>query len=83
VVVVGAVPVALLALSGTLSTVVLCVVWGGALISSLVPRYGISWQGHLCGAIGGVVAAWLLAVRGAPGDRPRPPAGTAAARLAK
>ena len=59
------------------------VVWGGALISSLVPHYGISWQGHLSGAIGGVVAAWLLAVRGAPGDRPRPPAGTAAARLAK
>jgi membrane associated rhomboid family serine protease len=66
-----------------LTGAVVGVVWGGALISSLVPRYGISWQGHLCGAIGGVVAAWLLAVRGAPGDRPRPPAGTAAARLAK
>ncbi len=37
------------------------VVWGGALLASLVPHYGISWQGHACGAIGGVVAAWLLA----------------------
>jgi membrane associated rhomboid family serine protease len=39
-------------------------VWGGALLSSLVPHYGVSWQGHACGAIGGVVAAWLLAGRG-------------------
>ncbi len=35
--------------------------WGGALLISLVPHAGVSWQGHLCGAIGGVVAAWLLA----------------------
>jgi membrane associated rhomboid family serine protease len=41
------------------------VVWGGALLTSLVPHEGISWQGHLFGAIGGVVAAWLLAPRGA------------------
>jgi membrane associated rhomboid family serine protease len=39
---------------------VVAAVWGGALLSSLVPHYGISWQGHACGAIGGVVAAWLL-----------------------
>ncbi len=44
------------------------VVWGGALLASVVPHQGISWQGHVCGAIGGVVAAWLLA-------RPRDPAG--------
>jgi membrane associated rhomboid family serine protease len=36
------------------------VIWGGALLSSLVPHYGVSWQGHVCGAIGGVVAAALL-----------------------
>jgi membrane associated rhomboid family serine protease len=36
------------------------VVWGGALLSSIVPHYGISWQGHACGAIGGVVAAYLM-----------------------
>jgi membrane associated rhomboid family serine protease len=37
------------------------VVWGGALLSSLVPHYGISWQAHACGAAGGVIAAWALA----------------------
>jgi membrane associated rhomboid family serine protease len=50
-----------------LTGVVVGVVWGGALLTSLVPHYGISWQGHLCGAIGGVVAAWLLA-RERPGQ---------------
>jgi membrane associated rhomboid family serine protease len=34
--------------------------WGSALLSGLVPQDGISWQGHLCGAIGGIIAAaWL------------------------
>jgi membrane associated rhomboid family serine protease len=37
------------------------VVWGGALLESIVPQYGISWQDHACGAVGGVVAAALLA----------------------
>jgi membrane associated rhomboid family serine protease len=41
--------------------VIVIVVWGGALLSSLVPHYGVSWQGHLSGAIGGIVAAWWLA----------------------
>lgn len=41
------------------------VVWGGVLLTGFVPRYGISWQGHACGAIGGIVAAWLLARRAA------------------
>jgi membrane associated rhomboid family serine protease len=40
-------------------------VWGAALLSSLVPHQGISWQGHLCGGIAGVLAAWLLS-----NDRP-------------
>ncbi len=49
------------------------VIWGGALYSSVVPHTGISWQGHVCGAIGGVVAAYLLR-----NERPRAPApGTA------
>ncbi len=43
-----------------LTGVVVAVIWGGALLSSLIPHYGISWQAHACGAIGGVVAAWLL-----------------------
>jgi membrane associated rhomboid family serine protease len=38
-------------------------VWGLALIDSLVPHAGISWQAHVCGAVGGVVAAWALSTR--------------------
>jgi membrane associated rhomboid family serine protease len=34
-------------------------VYGGVLWG-LFPRVGISWQGHLFGAAGGVAAAWLL-----------------------
>lgn len=48
--------------------IVVGVVWGAALVASIVPQQGISWQGHVCGAIGGVVAAYLLA-------RPRSGAG--------
>jgi membrane associated rhomboid family serine protease len=36
-------------------------IWGAALISSLVPHSGVSWEGHLCGAIAGVIVAWRLA----------------------
>lgn len=36
-------------------------VWGGVLLAGLEPQEGISWQGHLFGAVGGVVAARLLA----------------------
>lgn len=39
---------------------VVAALWGTALLSGLLPQEGISWQGHLCGAIGGVVAAALL-----------------------
>ena len=39
---------------------VVLVVWGTTLLQGLVPEDGISWQGHLFGAIGGVVAARLL-----------------------
>ena len=35
-------------------------VWGAALLASLVPHYGVSWQGHVSGAVAGVIAAWLL-----------------------
>ncbi|HWF72861.1 MAG TPA: rhomboid family intramembrane serine protease [Solirubrobacteraceae bacterium] len=42
--------------------------WGGALLTSIVPHYGISWQDHAAGAVGGVVAAAVLA-------RDRKPAG--------
>jgi membrane associated rhomboid family serine protease len=36
------------------------VVWGAVLVSSLVPHNGISWQAHLCGGIAGVIVAWRL-----------------------
>jgi membrane associated rhomboid family serine protease len=43
--------------------------WGGALLTSIVPHYGISWQDHAAGAVGGVVAAGLLARDGKRADR--------------
>jgi membrane associated rhomboid family serine protease len=68
-------------------------VWGGALLTSVVPHTGISWQGHVCGAIAGVVAAWLLArpanAGGAAGGPPsggppvRPPSGSSTWRSPK
>jgi membrane associated rhomboid family serine protease len=39
------------------------VVWGGALLASVVPHQGVSWQAHVCGAIGGVVAAYAMGQR--------------------
>jgi membrane associated rhomboid family serine protease len=41
--------------------------YGGALWGVLPGQPGISWQGHLFGAVGGVVVAWLLAARGTAG----------------
>jgi membrane associated rhomboid family serine protease len=32
----------------------------GSLLWGLLPAPGVSWQGHLFGAIGGVLAAWVL-----------------------
>lgn len=60
--------------------VVVAVVWGGALVASLVPHYGISWQAHACGAVGGIVAAWLLAKDRTPAPV-LPPAGQSAGAL--
>jgi membrane associated rhomboid family serine protease len=59
-----------------LTGVIVGAVWGGALLSSLVPRYGVSWQGHAAGAVAGVLAAWLLA-RDGPGTAVARPAGAA------
>jgi len=45
---------------------IVVLVWGTALLGGLRPEDGISWQGHLFGAIGGVVAARVLRRERAP-----------------
>lgn len=44
-----------------LVAVVLFVYWGGMLWGMLPGQPGISWEGHLSGALGGVLATWLVA----------------------
>jgi membrane associated rhomboid family serine protease len=46
-------------------------VYGTTLLFGLAPRDGISWQGHLFGAVGGVVAARLLDARRDRAERAR------------
>ena len=45
--------------------VIVLAVWGGTLMTGLVPTQGVSWQGHLFGALGGILAARLLHVAAA------------------
>lgn len=44
-----------------LTGVVVALVYGTSLLGGLLPQEGISWQGHLFGALGGLLAARLLA----------------------
>jgi membrane associated rhomboid family serine protease len=44
--------------------VLVIAIYGATLLFALIPRDGISWQGHLCGGIAGVLAARLLERRG-------------------
>jgi membrane associated rhomboid family serine protease len=43
-----------------LVSVYVTVTYGGALLTGLVPKTGVSWTGHLFGALAGVLAAWLV-----------------------
>jgi membrane associated rhomboid family serine protease len=49
--------------------VLVLAVWGTTLLQGLVPTEGVSWQGHLFGAIGGVLAARALHRRTPVPDR--------------
>jgi membrane associated rhomboid family serine protease len=62
-----------------LTGLIVGVIWGTALLASIVPHAGVSWQGHVCGAIGGVVAASLLR-RDRPRAAARPTVGAAPGR---
>jgi membrane associated rhomboid family serine protease len=41
--------------------IIVLFIYGGVLLGALPGTLGVSWQGHLCGGIAGVIAAYLLA----------------------
>jgi membrane associated rhomboid family serine protease len=51
-----------------LTGLLVALVWGWVLLLSLVPQPHVSWEGHVAGAAGGVVAAWLLSRRNRRGE---------------
>ena len=51
------------------AAVAVVLVWGTTLLIGFVPTPGVSWQGHLFGAVGGVVAARLVHRRAAERSR--------------
>lgn len=59
-------------LSHLAAGIIVVAIWGFTLLGGLLPQDGISWQGHLFGLVGGVVAAWALDGRDARRGRPEP-----------
>lgn len=51
--------------------VALFAMWGGVLWGVLPSTVGISWEGHLFGALGGLIAAQVVARADRPGHQPR------------
>ncbi|ADG99092.1 Rhomboid family protein [Segniliparus rotundus DSM 44985] len=47
--------------------------YGAVLWGALPGQPGVSWQGHLCGALAGALAAFMLSKRGRPDGRGVPP----------
>ena len=54
--------------------VVVIGIYGTTLLSGVAPTDGISWQGHLFGGLGGVLAAWLLDSKQRAAAKPAAPA---------
>lgn len=47
---------------GVMVGLLVLVIYGGSLLTGVVPQFNstVSWEGHLCGAISGVIVAWHL-----------------------
>ncbi len=58
--------------------VVLFLYWGSTLLGVLPGNPGVSWQGHLFGALGGILAAWLVSLANRANKKDKAEAGPSA-----